>query len=329
MVPTPLMNTPSPRPSGWLLSGLLLVSPAVVAANPVGPPTAAPAPSEPRAHLHFEPSHPSPGEPFDLVVEATWNEADRPVALAPPHFESQHGVTRHGVTRHGEAQHGAVQHGKAPRGTEILTVRTTSSDGGEGVRATWRMTLTTERAGTLRLPSLHLSWETPTGPGHTILHPPSVQVGGTGGPGSALVAAAGLGGLGVLAMLAWGRWRRPRAGTPASPSLDEDRRQRLEAAWREARRRRMAGDRAAAVERLVELERKLGGLGLEAPSVAGESLEEIRYGGRLPSGPELDQLERRVERALAALRPDPEEPRRRSLGLGEHPGAGELERRPS
>ena len=92
---------------------------------------------------------------------------------------------------------------------------------------------------------------------------------------------------------------------------------RLRAQLDGAKSRRLAGEVAAGYELLVTVAREL-----ESPEERRDlekRLESVRFGGKLPQGAELEAIERRLERALARLEPDPDKESRKRLHLRAEP----------
>jgi peroxiredoxin len=129
---------------------------------------------------------------------------------------------------------------------------------------------------------------------------------------AAIVAAVLVAAVAVVMII-----RRSRVRARAGLETDQPDWACLQARFDEARACRLQGDAAGSVLILAELERELGGGGEAAPVNLEELVEGARYGGRVPPADELDRLQRRVERRLAVLRPDPEQNERQAILLAE------------
>jgi hypothetical protein len=99
----------------------------------------------------------------------------------------------------------------------------------------------------------------------------------------------------------------------------EDRYQQLRKRFDEARARRMLGDPAACVLLLAEIDQELDDDGEDEPLIGNmeEVVERARYGGQAPPAEELDRIQRRLERRLDILRPDPEKKQREAIRLAD------------
>jgi hypothetical protein len=147
-----------------------------------------------------------------------------------------------------------------------------------------------------------------------------------GGAGAAAATALGVAGI------AFGRRRAARrreasgrAGAAAA------RHRELTDRFAAARRRRLEGDAAGFLAALAEIEaeldREIDGITPATPAeraALARALEAARFGGRRPPAAELDPHERRVERRLSALRPDPARRERAGIALRDGPPASRI-----
>jgi hypothetical protein len=114
--------------------------------------------------------------------------------------------------------------------------------------------------------------------------------------GSLTALAAGLAVFGVLS--------RRRAAGSVTESVSPY--ERLQTSYEEARAMRLEGDGAGFLLALAEIEGELGPVDEENENYWQQTAERVRYGGQVPPADELDRLQRRVERRLNELRPDPQ-----------------------
>jgi peroxiredoxin len=291
-----------------LIDGLLELEPPGGGAQPTyrtaGPVELPQVLEPPTAEIALSEDSPEVGAPFSLEVRLRWAGTFEEYLPLPPQVELPEGVEQEGVT-----------------------ASTSSRDGSNLV--TYRVTLRAREPGRFALDPVELRY-TPRGEsapvasrlaGPTVEVVPATVLGMTPGSlalGGGAVALAALVGTGLV-------FRRRRAQTAAGP--------REESRWSELRRRldearglRLRGDGRGAWLALAALEdelEKLEKLEEEAPSGGGADparaarLEEMRYGGSPPPVEELHHLERRVERRLGALAPDPERAGREALRLSE------------
>ena len=123
------------------------------------------------------------------------------------------------------------------------------------------------------------------------------------------VEAAAAAVLGIAGLWLYHRRRHGAAADQPEPP----RHQRLRHQLDRAKARRLAGEAGAGYEILVAVARELETD--DERSDLEQRLETVRFGGSLPDGAELEAIERRLERALAALEPDPDQESRRRLRL--------------
>lgn len=260
------------------------------AAQPVATPTVT---DPPTAELALETATPTAGKPFHLDVKLRWAGNFDEYLPHPPEILLPEGVTRQDVTAESSSRDGRNQ-------------------------LTYRVTLVAAEPGKYALDPVELRYtprfeSTPVasrvqGPTvevlpRTVLGLPPKRL-AVGGAGLVLCAAVGL----ALALRLRRRAPRPR-------SANEELFARLSVQLEEARRKRLQGDGAGCLLALAALDRELG---------AGEPDEELhgavdraRYGGVAPPAADLDRIQRRVERRLAELRPDPDQKERESVKLKE------------
>jgi hypothetical protein len=237
------------------------------------------------------------GAPFVLEVRLNWAGSFEEYLPQPPRVHLPEGVERRQVTA------------------------STSSRDGRNV-VTYRLELQAIQPGRYALDPVELRYVTRTEAqplasrllGPTVEVRPRTVLGMT--PPYLAVTAVGLllaGGLGYWLV------RKVRAGSPRAADLGEGRYRQLRERLDEARARRMRGDPAGCVLLLAEIDQELDDGGDE-PLVANveEMVELARYGGKAPPPEELDRIQRRVERRLDALRPDPEQKQREAIRLAEN-----------
>ena len=258
----------------------------------------------PTATVELAADTPHAGDTFDLAVAVRWDGGLDQYQLLPPHVDLPDGVTRRRVTAE------------------------TSSEAGAHV-VTYHLALTAAKPGRYALDPVELRY-TPTGENEPVasrIAGPTVEVlpATVLGLAPRTLAWGGGGAAGLLALVGLGfgwrrRARRRRSAGDSAAAVHEA----LAARFAAARKRRLDGDAAGFLEGLAAIETDLDRLAGEAGgTAAGEPagdaappgaaeraafarlLEGARYGGRRPSRAELDPHERRVERRIAALRPDP------------------------
>ncbi|MEM1246606.1 MAG: TlpA disulfide reductase family protein [Acidobacteriota bacterium] len=125
-------------------------------------------------------------------------------------------------------------------------------------------------------------------------------------------------GFAVVALLAAGVWRATRSveepASDESSSLFDALRSSLDL----ARRERLEGDYEEALRALEDVAGALREEDPEVERVAGELAllaEQIRFGGVVPAGDDLDRIHRLLERSCERLRPDPSAAEREALHL--------------
>ncbi len=245
----------------------------------------------PTAEWSLPAAAPRPGRPFQLEVRLSWSGRLDDYLPQPPRIPLPAGIERGRVA-----------------------ASSSSRDGSHLVR--YQIELTATEPGIYELDPIELRYLPAMGDGPVAarVDGPTLEVlaAGIGGPLPA--ALAGL--AAALALIgAWLYRRRRRAGGAAQPEP---------APWDRLREQldrvkglRLAGDAGAGYELLVAVAREL-----ESPEERRDlerRLESVRFGGELPGGAELEAIERRLERALARRRPDPDAAQRRRLRLRPQP----------
>lgn len=258
------------------------------AAQPVAAPTVT---DPPTAELALATATPTAGKPFHLDVKLRWAGNFDEYLPHPPEILLPEGVTR-----------------------QDMTAESSSRDGRN--QLTYRVTLVAAAPGKYALDPVELRYtprfeSTPVarrvaGPTVEVAEPTVLGLTRRGLTFGALgllllVAVAGL-------VVGFGAMRRKARVRPAG----EERFARLSVRLEEARRKRLQGDGAGALLALAGLDRELGG---DDDPELGAAVERARYGGATPPAAELDRLQRRVERRLAELRPDPEKEERERVKL--------------
>ena len=231
---------------------------------------------------------PRPGRPFTVEVRLSWSGQPADYLPQPPQIPLPDGITRGRVA-----------------------ASSSSLDRSHLVR--YQIELTAAEAGIYELDPIELRYLPALGDGPVAARVtgPTVEVvaaGYSGGSPAALGAlVAGL----AIAGLWLYRRRHGKSVAAAEPPPWERLRRQLD----QAKAHRLAGEVGAGYELLVAAAREL-----EAPEERRDleqRLESVRFGGNLPDSAELEAIERRLERALAKLRPDPDKESRRRLRL--HP----------
>ena len=310
-----------PRPAGTELVDSSGASPAPAAP---APPARCSLPADlvpPTATVALSAASPRVGDTFDLDVEVRWAGNFDQYLLHPPQVDLPDGVTRQRVTAD------------------------TSSTAGRNV-VTYHLALTAAAPGRYALDPVELRY-TPRGPqgdGEPVaarVAGPTVEVlpATVAGLAPRTLAWTGAGSLAAaLAALGLGWWWRARRRRPAGDSA-EARYEALAARFAAARKRRLEGDAAGFLAGLAEIEseldrrsrpprcspgrrrrcrRRAAAPGEASPAeraAFARALEAARFGGRRLPAAELDPHERRVERRLAALRPDPARREREGIAL--------------
>lgn len=260
------------------------------AAQPVATPTVT---DPPTAEVALADAKPVAGEPFHVDVKLRWAGNFDEYLPHPPEIPLPEGVTRREVTAESSSRDGRNQ-------------------------LTYRLTLVAAEPGKYALDPVELLYTprfeaTPVAsrvPGPTVEVLPRTVLGlpprvlALAGAGVAVFAGLGL----VVASRLRRRSGRPR---PADEELFERASVQLEA----ARRKRLQGDGAGSLLAFAELDAALGAE--EPDEELRQAVERARYGGAAPPAAELDRLQRRVERRLAELRPDPDRNERESVKLKE------------
>ncbi len=241
----------------------------------------------PTAEWSMPAEAPRPGRPFVIEVRLSWSGRIEDYLPQPPQIALPEGIRRGRVA-----------------------ASSSSLDRSHLVR--YEIELTAAEAGTYELDPIELRYLPALGDGPVAARVagPTLEVTAAGLAGRSPAALAVLAAAVALAGLwLYRRHRHGGATTAAEPPPWERLRRELD----RAKARRLAGDAGAGYELLVaaarELETPDGRRDLE------QRLEAVRFGGHLPDGAELEAIERRLERALANLQPDPDHESRRRLRL--------------
>ncbi|MGB6639415.1 MAG: hypothetical protein WBG67_01455, partial [Thermoanaerobaculia bacterium] len=236
----------------------------------------------PTAEISVSDPTPTVGETFYLDVRLHWSGDLEEYLPQPPRVQTPDAVTR-----------------------ERVTASTTSREGRNVV--SYRLELRADEVGRFALDPVELRY-TPrfeSSPIESRVSGPTVEVvprtiaglrPKTLAIGALTALAAGLGVFGVLS-----RWRAAGSRTAGVSPYE-----RMQTSFEEARALRLQGDGAGFLLALAELEHELGPVDEESESYWRQAAERVRYGGQLPPADELDRLQRRVERRLNELRPDPQ-----------------------
>ncbi|MDY7095733.1 MAG: redoxin domain-containing protein [Acidobacteriota bacterium] len=247
----------------------------------------------PSADLRLSEERVAAGEPFELEVRLRWSGNFEEYLPHPPQVALPEGVEQ-----------------------EAMTASTSTQDGRNVV--TYRLTLRAAETGRYALDPVELRY-TPryeAEPVTSRLSGPTVEVvtpdlAGMA-PSTVAWVAGGTALTGLLAFFAF-RWLRRRPAAGGTVEVDP-RLRALEGRLDEARAARLRGEGAEAARLLAQLELELGVETSECRHLQS-IVEQARYGGQAPPAPELDGMQRRVERRLAELRPDPEQAQRKALRL--------------
>ena len=278
----------------------LTVEPAADAYADAGEPVATPSVSEPpTADVVLRTEKPRVGQPFQLDITLHWAGNFKEYLPHPPEILLPEGVVQ-----------------------ESVTAETSSRDGRN--QLTYRATLRADEPGRYALDPVEVRYtprfeSTPVA-GRVV--GPTVEVVAPTILGLAPVTfAGGVAGVAFLGLVGWAAGRRLRRAREAGRSPLTEVYDELHALFEEARKQRMAGDGAAYLLGLAELDRRLRETaGESAPDDAAqaaldEAVERARYGGEVPPAEELEALQRHIERRLQALRPDPGSDAREGLKL--------------
>lgn len=259
----------------------------------------------PTAELSLSTETPAVNQAFELTVRLRWAGNFEEYLPQPPQVALPDGVEQRSIS-----------------------AATSSKDGRNVV--TYTLTLAASKPGRYALDPVELRYMPRYGsePVSSRIAGPTVMVGERTwaglthrqlgwGLGALTAGALALGFLGL-------RWRRRRSARTSADGAEQPH-LALAARLERARAARMAGETREAVLELARLELELVAAAGGDPAAEGrlhEMLEGARYGGRMPPAPELDRMERRVERRIAELRPDPEREERAALKLREQGPGG-------
>jgi peroxiredoxin len=252
----------------------------------------------PTAEVSLLTASPTAGSPFFLEVRLNWAGSFEEYLPQPPQVHLPEGIERRQVTA------------------------STSSRDGRNI-VIYRMQLLAGEPGSYALDPVELRYLTRTEsqPLTSRLLGPTVQVQKRTIIGlPPLVFALSCSGLLLAGGIGLFLIRKLKPGRKKAVSHHVgDRYQQLRKRFDEARARRMLGDPAACVLLLAEIDQELDTDSDEEPLVANmeEVVEKARYGGQAPPAEELDRIQRRLERRLDTLRPDPEKKQREAIRLAD------------
>lgn len=290
-----------------MLDAALAAVPATAAADPrpdayadAGRQVATPQVSDPpTAEVAVDTETPVAGRPFHVDVKLLWAGNFEEYLPHPPEILLPEGVVQ-----------------------ESVTAESSSRDGRSQLR--YRMTLRADEPGRYALDPVEVRY-TPrfeSSPvagrvlGPTVEVVPRTVMGLP--PGVLAVGSAALVLLGLVGLFVG---RKLRRGKSREPSPGKELFERLQGEYEEARKKRLQGDGAGYLLALADLDEKLR-TARDEPDPDEESrrsfqdaLDRARYGGEVPPAEELEQLRRKVERRLDALRPDPGKNEREGLRL--------------
>ncbi|MCH9652054.1 MAG: TlpA family protein disulfide reductase [Deltaproteobacteria bacterium] len=245
----------------------------------------------PTAEIVLSEPHPQPGKGFFLEVQLQWAGNFEEYLPHPPEVFLPEGIT-----------------------PGRMTAASSSRDGSNLV--TYRLALEASSPGSYALDPVELRY-TPrfeSVPVASRLTGPTVEVRPLRVMGAkALALTLGGGGLGAIALLAL-LWFRRRRAIP-SGSSDDPHYENLRSRFEQARAHRLKGEGPAYATALGLLELELGPESESQGAALQQMVEQARYGGRVPPNEEMTRLERRIERRLAELRPDPRKTERQALRL--------------
>jgi peroxiredoxin len=248
----------------------------------------------PTAAISHFPSEPRAGRPFFLDVKLNWAGTFEDYMLQPPHVTIPEGVRQEGVSA------------------------SSSTEAGRNV-VTYRVTLLADEAGSFALDPVEVRYipRFESQPVATRVKGPTVvvrpfTVAGLSPPLLAGVAVA----VALAGLVLFGLVRLSRARKSRKPSPDVSGYDRLRDALDRARKLRIAGDVAGAVSTFCEIESELcaAGGGPADPELRAMA-EQVRYGGQVPPSEVVDTIQRRLEKGIESLRPDPGRAERDSIRL--------------
>jgi MYXO-CTERM domain-containing protein len=241
----------------------------------------------PTAEWSMPAEAPRPGRPFILEVRLSWSGHIEDYLPQPPQIPLPEGISRGRVA-----------------------ASSSSLDQSHLVR--YSIELTADDPGVYDLDPIELRYLPALGDGPVAarVDGPTVEVAAAGVATQPRIAWIGLAAA-LAAVALWLHRRRRQRDTRQSSGAPPV--ERLRSALAEAKARRLAGDTGAGYELLVgaarELETEAERRDLE------ERLESVRFGGKHPDSAELEAIERRLERALARLQPNPDQESRGRLRL--------------
>ncbi len=251
----------------------------------------------PTAELSLSDQEPVAGQSFYLEVRLHWGGGGEYL----PHAPDVH------------LPEGVIQE-RAP------TATTNSRDGRNIV--TYRIHLRADQPGSYDLDPVELRYTPRNEPeplisrliGPTVTVRPSTMLGLQPWLAGVLVGLVVLVAAGTVFFLRRGSARR-EPGQKAN-GRDPDY-QALQERFDAGRAQRLKGDAAAFILTMADIESELDGSGEPADPALAEAVEGARYGGQVPPSEELERLQRRIERKLEDLRPDPNRKEREAIRLVE------------
>ena len=198
---------------------------------------------------------------------------------------------------------------------ELNTRATTSTLEGDQV-VTYTVDLVANAAGKLALDPVELRYTprfdkqpvTSRVPGPTIEAQPHILA----GMAPMALAAGGIGLL-IAALGSTVVWRRQRRTPAVKPVAAGSRYDELSASLGRCREKRLNGDTAGFLGELLAIELKLDDSDESTRAALEVQVQRARYGGGGPGREELAEMEHRVERRLAALKPNPKKEEREAI----------------
>ncbi len=245
----------------------------------------------PSAEVVLVESSPRVGEEFHLDIRMSWAGSLDEVLLQPPKVRLPEGVT-----------------------IDNVVASTDSRDGGNVIF--YRVTLRAARPGSFALDPVELRYipRSTGNPVVSLVDGPTVEVQATGldaiTPGHLALAGGAL----VLLATAVLVYKQRRSAASAPRDSRAERYQALRARFDAGRALRLEGRLAELALALAELELELADDETERSRLAG-LIETLRFGGQVPPSPELDRMQRNVERQIEELRPDPDSAARSRLRM--------------
>ena len=197
---------------------------------------------------------------------------------------------------------------RLPEGVSIenIVASTDSREGGKVV--SYRVAMKADRAGSFALDPVELRYipRSTGSPVVSMVDGPTVEVQEAGlkavKPGRAVLA----GGVLILLSAAALVYRRRKSSAVVAPNLELERYQALRDRFDDCRALRLEGRGGELALSLAELELEMAGDDEKERLRLQRLIENLRFGGEVPPGSELDRAQRSVERQIEELRPDPD-----------------------